>query len=480
MRWVWRAESGAFKLEYAGLVLLVAAVAAAVIGFGLPTQVSSGVESAVCTALDREDCEPGQGDGSSGEDPDGGQDSDGTDPGDGESPEGESPDGEEDGEGEEEDVPVEEEGDSFDWDELNADYADYEDAQRDLWDAEADQSAAEEEYGDLDEELLNLLSELIGLEDAKKCFLEGDIGACLMTLITALPWGKLLKVGSKIPKMWRLFDRWRSARRAKNAADEAVDGARSRLDDAAAACLVPNSFEAGTPVLLGDGDRVPIEQVRVGDLVVASDPVTGRTASRHVTATIDGVGRRDMVEVGLAGGGGSIRVTAGHPFWEKDEDDWVSAEDLRVGDRLTSSAGADVVVGSLRHYDQEDEVFNLTVAGFHTYHVSGGGSDVLVHNSSRRCPTKTDRIKEHLTERDLDAARRELDGEVVARKPDGTPWDHVNEVREAQQGLRNRIQQIQRRLGDSRVTDAERTELEEELSEASRLLDHSEGFVPPQ
>uniref|UniRef100_UPI002455AA06 polymorphic toxin type 28 domain-containing protein n=1 Tax=Nocardia brasiliensis TaxID=37326 RepID=UPI002455AA06 len=45
--------------------------------------------------------------------------------------------------------------------------------------------------------------------------------------------------------------------------------------------------------------------------------------------------------------------------------------------------------------------------------------------------------KEHLTERDLDAARRELNGEVVARKPDGTPWYHVREVRDAQNGLVN-------------------------------------------
>jgi len=54
-------------------------------------------------------------------------------------------------------------------------------------------------------------------------------------------------------------------------------------------------------------------------------------------------------------------------------------------------------------------------------------------------PTKTDRLKEHLSDRDLDAARRELAGEVVARKSDGTPWDHLREVQEAQLGLVSRI-----------------------------------------
>ncbi|SNY04720.1 putative T7SS-secreted protein [Paractinoplanes atraurantiacus] len=97
---------------------------------------------------------------------------------------------------------------------------------------------------------------------------------------------------------------------------------------------------------------------------------------------------------------------------------------------------------------------------------------------SRSVPSKTDRMKEHLTDRDLDAARRELNGEVVARKPSGQPWDHVDEVRNAQRGLTRRIDQLKRLLGDSRTTEAERAAYQSELSEASRLLDHSEQFVP--
>ncbi|WP_225731091.1 MULTISPECIES: polymorphic toxin type 28 domain-containing protein [unclassified Nocardia] len=92
--------------------------------------------------------------------------------------------------------------------------------------------------------------------------------------------------------------------------------------------------------------------------------------------------------------------------------------------------------------------------------------------------TPTDRIKEHLTDRDLDAARRELNGEVVAEKPDGTPWDHVNEVKDAQNGLIKRIGQLKRRLSWPNLSDEERPLVEKELSEASRLLDYSEQFVP--
>lgn len=94
--------------------------------------------------------------------------------------------------------------------------------------------------------------------------------------------------------------------------------------------------------------------------------------------------------------------------------------------------------------------------------------------------TKTDRLKEHLTEKDLDAARRELKGEVVARKSDGTPWDHVNEVRDAQQGLRNQIIKLQRMVNDTRISPEARAEAQRELSEASKLYDHTKGYVPPK
>jgi hypothetical protein len=57
---------------------------------------------------------------------------------------------------------------------------------------------------------------------------------------------------------------------------------------------------------------------------------------------------------------------------------------------------------------------------------SGGGGGGL--------PTKTDRIAEHLTPKDLEGAQRELNGEVVATKDSGTPYDHITEVRDAQQG----------------------------------------------
>jgi putative RNase toxin 28 of polymorphic toxin system len=75
-------------------------------------------------------------------------------------------------------------------------------------------------------------------------------------------------------------------------------------------------------------------------------------------------------------------------------------------------------------------------------------------------------------------ARRDLNGEVVAREGDGTPWDHFTEVREAQNGLTNQINRLKRQFSDSRLAPEDRPTIEAELSEASRLLDYSEQWVP--
>ncbi len=111
-------------------------------------------------------------------------------------------------------------------------------------------------------------------------------------------------------------------------------------------------------------------------------------------------------------------------------------------------------------------------------------AEARAHNTARspgsagKRGTPTDRAKEHLTDRDLDAAQRELRGEVVKRKPDGTPWNHVQEVRETQNKLANRIEVLKRQLGDTRLSGAQKEAVQSELSEASRLLDHSKQFVP--
>jgi hypothetical protein len=87
-------------------------------------------------------------------------------------------------------------------------------------------------------------------------------------------------------------------------------------------------------------------------------------------------------------------------------------------------------------------------------------------------------VKEHVTSRDLTAARLELLGIPVARKLGGDPYDHVKEVRGAQRALLDRIKSIKKRMAHPGVPFREQGSLSAELGEASRLLDLTESFVP--
>jgi RHS repeat-associated protein len=110
---------------------------------------------------------------------------------------------------------------------------------------------------------------------------------------------------------------------------------------------------------------------------------------------------------------------------------------------------------------------------------SAPGGAIPPDDDGKGSGTPTDRYKSQLTNRNLDAARRELNNEVVARKPDGSPYDHVTKVRNAMRGLRNRIDEINNKLGSpsAQLSDAERSSLTSELGEASRLLDHAKNFL---
>lgn len=150
-----------------------------------------------------------------------------------------------------------------------------------------------------------------------------------------------------------------------------------------------NSFSADTHVLMADGTTKPIEQVEVGDVVLATDPETGQTEPKKVTATIIGEGDKDLVQVSVGLQGPApydvenvVVATGGHPFWVTSTDQWVDAADLQVGQWLQTSTAAEVPITAIEQYPQYTRVYNLTIADIHTYYVLAGDTPVLVHN----CP----------------------------------------------------------------------------------------------
>jgi hypothetical protein len=120
--------------------------------------------------------------------------------------------------------------------------------------------------------------------------------------------------------------------------------------------------------------------------VLATDPGTGRTEARAVTALIRGDGAKDLVEITVDVDGdrgndtGTITATDGHPFWLPDVHRWVEAKDLEAGGLLRTAAGTYVQITAVRTWTEHRRVHNLTVADLHTYYVGEADAPVLVHN----------------------------------------------------------------------------------------------------
>ncbi|GAB2968378.1 hypothetical protein GCM10027184_16770 [Saccharothrix stipae] len=147
-----------------------------------------------------------------------------------------------------------------------------------------------------------------------------------------------------------------------------------------------NSFAPGATVAMADGTRKPIEDVRLGDEVLATDPETGGAVVKPVIALITGRGTKNLVEITVDTDGpgstatGAVIATDKHPFWVDDQGRWIDAQDLRPGDQVLSDRGGRLSVVSTRTWTERKKVHNLTVAGIHTYYIHAGDVPVLVHN----------------------------------------------------------------------------------------------------
>ena len=93
-------------------------------------------------------------------------------------------------------------------------------------------------------------------------------------------------------------------------------------------------FVEGTPVLTNEGNK-PIEEIRAGDLVYATNPETGESGYKEVLRTFR---KESDVLIHVFVNGEEIETTAVHPFWV--ENRWVSAKDLKEGDMLTLAGGS--------------------------------------------------------------------------------------------------------------------------------------------
>jgi hypothetical protein len=156
----------------------------------------------------------------------------------------------------------------------------------------------------------------------------------------------------------------------------AVRGATTQTVSATASPSSPlhtDCFGAGTLVRTLSGSS-PIEDLRVGDRVLAQDTRTGALGYRPVTIIHHNPPSPTFV---VKLGGDAIVTSPVHRFWVVGKG-WVMARDLAVGESvrlLDGAAGIDAVEPG-----PEQLVYNLDVADAHDFFA--GGAAALVHDNT--------------------------------------------------------------------------------------------------
>ena len=200
-----------------------------------------------------------------------------------------------------------------------------------------------------------------------------------------------------------------SASETRRALSGGSDGALSRrLNETRC-----NSFTAGTLVETEAG-LAPIEEIDLGDNVLAEDPTTGEQGYYEVVAltnhptneilkvtleaesqeaeTLDSTadsGDNENIQLNsqtdddppakIQNLKSEMEVTSDHPVYIEGQG-WLNAENLSIGDRLRRADGGYARVLAIERVKlaEPEPVYNFTVKGLHTYFVLEVG--VLVHN----------------------------------------------------------------------------------------------------
>jgi hypothetical protein len=182
-------------------------------------------------------------------------------------------------------------------------------------------------------------------------------------------------------------------------------------------------FAAETPMKAFGGDRA-IKDIQVGDLVLAAAEHNPHQPAEWKRVEEKFVTRARLCH--LLVNGQLIRTTGEHPFFAWNKWQWVGAKDLQPGDLLRTHDDRLVAVDSVIDSGEEEEVYNLRVADYHTYFVGceEWGWSAWAHNVCRISRAEL-----------AEAGRPEIRerGETIPGRRSGSPgnFDHQILVAEA-------------------------------------------------
>jgi hypothetical protein len=268
-------------------------------------------------------------------------------------------------------------------------------------------SAIDKAHSDIENELVSLVEWTVGIEAggallgafsfgigegaaqvaeaARVAATAGRVGTVIGRLIEAA--GTVAEtIGNITTKVVEIAQRLRAllevgskeATVTQAAADEEV-GALERLGKG---CFIP-----GTMVLTETGHR-PIEQVTVGELVVATDPLTGSRQLRRVTTTMTHT-VFNLVDIEVAGC--RISCSPEHPFWLQGGG-WTKAADLTADDVVVDAQCREHLIEAVSTRSGVFTVHNIEVDDLHVYHVSC--ASILVHNKPRRLSPEEPKLRD--------------------------------------------------------------------------------------
>jgi len=135
-------------------------------------------------------------------------------------------------------------------------------------------------------------------------------------------------------------------------------------------------FPAGTPIRMADGSEKAIEDVAIGDSVLAFDEETNDFCPGNVSEVSTNTAH-ELICLVIRDGKGDREVicTPLHPFYQKTVG-WLCADELVAGDRVRQPGGYAVVQSARLYTTEPVMVYNFGVDRFHTYVAHG----VVVHN----------------------------------------------------------------------------------------------------
>ncbi|MEV6909064.1 hypothetical protein [Amycolatopsis sp. NPDC051071] len=124
----------------------------------------------------------------------------------------------------------------------------------------------------LKQEGAEIILEMIGYNDAVKCFTQGDVEACIWTIVNALrfanPIGLLTKGGKLVTAIAKIAGKvGKFLKRSAEAKDEVMAG-RNAIHEAMRQCklpLRPAGLAATTSVVMSDDSRKTTKDVVAGD-----------------------------------------------------------------------------------------------------------------------------------------------------------------------------------------------------------------------